>query len=150
MSRAELSSLTLGTGEEERFAFKRAVSRVHEMSSPEYLVTANHTPLDPSFRTWERPSSEGLPTVPARANTPAKHSMGPAVELTDSEEKLSGVLDPRNLRVRHPEGLPATEKQVEVKREKAKRGIRYNVLDETIDVRRDVPPPVLKNDHVWG
>lgn len=121
------------------------------MSSPEYLVTAIHTPLDPSFRTWERPSSEGLPAFPARVTTPAKHAMGPAVELTDSEEKLSGVLDPRNLRVRHPDGLPATEKQVEVKREgKAKRGIRYNVLDENIDVRREVPPPSLSENHVWG
>lgn len=121
------------------------------MSSPEYLVGANHTPLDPSFRTWERPSSEGLPSLPSRAATPAKHSMGPTVQLSDAEEKLSGVLDPRNLRVRHPDGLPATEKQVEVQREKVhKRGIRYNVLDEQVDVRRDVPPPVLKNDHVWG
>lgn len=62
---------------------------------------------------------------------------------------MSGVLDPRNLRVRHPEGLPKTENQVEVTREGkgGKRGVKFNVLDEE---RRAAPAPVLKEDHVWG
>lgn len=124
------------------------------MSSAEYLVTSIHTPLDPSFRTWERPtSSTSVDAIVSRPtpSTPAQHAMGPAVAFTGEEEKLSGVLDPRQLRVRHPDGLPRTEKQVEVTREKsgsAKRGIRYNVLDE--EERRAAPKPVFKEDHVWG
>ncbi|KAK4049621.1 hypothetical protein OIO90_005380 [Microbotryomycetes sp. JL221] len=143
-------SLSIFTGEEERFAFKRAVSRVHEMSTPEYLVSSIHTPLDPSFRTWERRSSlESSRTAAARAAQPAKHSIGPATEL--SEDKLSGVLSPSDLRHRYPQGIPKTDKQVEVNRhpEKPKRGVKYNVL-EMDDTRREAPPPVLKNNHIWG
>ncbi|ORY90273.1 AFG1-like ATPase-domain-containing protein [Leucosporidium creatinivorum] len=147
-------SLAIFTGEEERFAFKRAVSRVHEMTSAEFLINSTHTPLDPSFRTWERPSSVTLSSAAVAStprSAPAQHSMGPAIELTGEEAKLSGVLDPRNLRVRHPEGLPKTEKQVEVTREGGegrRRGIKVNVLDD--EARKAARPPVLKNDHVWG
>ncbi|KAK4050422.1 hypothetical protein OIV83_003492 [Microbotryomycetes sp. JL201] len=144
-------SLSIFTGEEERFAFKRAVSRVHEMSTPEYLVSSHHTPLDPSFRTWEKKSqSEVSKRLAAKAAEPAKHAVGPKSDL--SEEKLSGVLSPSDLRHRYPEGIPSTEKQVTVDRpheDKPKRGVKYNVLDMD-DTRREAPPPVLKNNHVWG
>ncbi|CEQ38630.1 SPOSA6832_00097 [Sporobolomyces salmonicolor] len=122
--------------EEERFAFKRAVSRVHEMSSAEYLVTAIHQPLPPAFRTWERSHSSaaaGSPALdPASPPPPAaaQHSIGPKEPLPSGGEsdKLSGVLDPSDLRMKWPEGMPPGDKEVDVRGDK----------------------PVLREEHVWG
>jgi protein AFG1 len=47
---------------------------------------------------------------------------------TGQEDKLSGVLDPGDLRARWPEGVPKGEKEVDVRGDK----------------------PVLKEDHFWG
>ncbi|GAA5845216.1 hypothetical protein JCM3766R1_003359 [Sporobolomyces carnicolor] len=121
-------SLAIFTGEEERFAFKRAVSRLFEMNSPEYLVTAVHTPLPSSVRSWER-THETIFSSPADASTPARHSMGEKQPLpTGAEDKLSGVLDPADLRARWPDGVPKGEKEVNVRGDK----------------------PVIKEDHIWG
>ncbi|GAA5949749.1 hypothetical protein JCM3765_007675 [Sporobolomyces pararoseus] len=121
-------SLAIFTGEEERFAFKRAVSRLFEMNSPEYLVTATHTPLPSSVRSWER-THETVFSSPATASEPARHSMGEKVGLpTGEDEKLSGVLDPADLRARWPDGVPKGEKEVDVRGDK----------------------PVLREEHVWG
>ncbi|KAI5481477.1 hypothetical protein MNV49_004234 [Pseudohyphozyma bogoriensis] len=125
-------SLAIFTGEEERFAFKRAVSRVHEMSSQEFLRTAEWSPLPQGFRTWERPpKSQAVAPKPV---TPARHSMGPAVPLDN--DKLSGVLDPSNIRLRFPEGVPKdADTEVNVSRSQ--------------EVGRSEPPK-LKEEHVWG
>ncbi|SCZ91364.1 BZ3500_MvSof-1268-A1-R1_Chr1-2g01361 [Microbotryum saponariae] len=141
-------NLAIFTGEEERFAFKRAVSRVHEMSSTEYLVTAQHAPLDPRFRTWERPgqiesSVEGV----RRMGRDARHVLGAKEEIEADESTLSGAISPSQLRVRHPEGLPK-HPTVEVERTTAK-GTKYDILNIE-DTRREVPPPVFKDVHVWG
>lgn len=142
-------------GEEERFAFRRAVSRVHEMSSEEFLRTAEWTPLDPSFRTWER-GSRATPTI--RAATPSRDSMGATSPLDDS--KLSGVLDPQDLRLKFPDGMPAVGREVEVKRDReererdgttrGKRGTKHDLAGMDVDPRSVVDPVVLKSDHVWG
>ncbi|GAA5960320.1 hypothetical protein JCM21900_006528 [Sporobolomyces salmonicolor] len=129
-------SLAIFTGEEERFAFKRAVSRVHEMSSAEYLVTAIHQPLPRAFRTWERSHSSAAPGSPAPGpDSPplpaaAQHSIGPKEPLPSGGEsdKLSGVLDPSDLRMKWPEGMPPGDKEVDVRGDK----------------------PVLREEHVWG
>ncbi|GAA5899369.1 uncharacterized protein JCM6883_005198 [Sporobolomyces salmoneus] len=113
-------SLAIFTGEEERFAFKRAVSRLFEMNSPEYLVTAIHTPLPSSVRTWERTHETIFSSSSsAGASTPALHSMGEKQPLpTGESDKLSGVLDPADLRARWPDGMPKGEKEVEVRKAK--------------------------------
>jgi hypothetical protein len=141
--------LAIFTGEEERFAYQRAVSRVMEMSSAEYSNRAVHTPLNAAFRTWEKPAkAETTATESIRQPKPARHSVGPAVPL--SEDKLSGVLSPSSLRLRYPDGIPVTANQVEVNREaRPKRGTKYDVLNMD-DTRREAPPPELQNVHVWG
>ncbi|GAA6063760.1 hypothetical protein JCM10212_002712 [Sporobolomyces blumeae] len=124
-------SLAIFTGEEERFAFKRAVSRLFEMNSPEYLVTAVHAPLPSSVRSWERThEASSSSSAAASVSAPARHSMGEKAPLPSGPDgdKLSGVLDPADLRARWPEGLPRAEKEVEV------RGAK----------------PTIKEDHVWG
>ncbi|KWU41050.1 hypothetical protein RHOSPDRAFT_23715 [Rhodotorula sp. JG-1b] len=122
-------SLAIFTGEEERFAFKRAVSRVHEMSSTEYLVTAQHSPLPSSIRTWEQTIAQSLaPLTPNTAPAPSLHVMGEKSPLS-STDRLSGVLDPADLRAKWPEGMPTGDKQVDV---------------------RGSQKPVLREEHVWG
>lgn len=121
------------------------------MSTPEYLVSSVHTPLDPSFRTWEK-AAQASTVASARAASPARHSVGPSTEIADDKESmLSGVLSPSELRLRYPDGIPKTPKQVEIERhgDKPKRGTKFNVL-EMDDVRREAPPPELRDYHVWG
>jgi protein AFG1 len=143
-STPSFQSLAIFTGEEERFAFKRAVSRVHEMSSPEFLLKAEWTPMKASFRTWERPAN----ISPSRSTvTSPKHTIGEAQPL--DETKLSGVLSPSDLRAKYPEGMPKHSKEVEVDRSaKSKRPAKKDVNIE--DPRRDTEPPVHRVHHVWG
>lgn len=55
--------------------------------------------------------------------------MGDKTPLSSSD-LLSGVLDPADLRAKWPEGMPAGEREV--------------------DVRPPSQKPVLKEEHVWG
>ncbi|KAJ3500907.1 hypothetical protein NLJ89_g9580 [Agrocybe chaxingu] len=48
-----LDTLSIFSGEEEQFAFKRALSRLVEMTSAAYNRTDNWTPLPSSARQWE-------------------------------------------------------------------------------------------------
>ncbi|BGP21193.1 hypothetical protein JCM10295v2_000064 [Rhodotorula toruloides] len=125
-------SLAIFTGEEERFAFKRAVSRVHEMSSAEYLVTVEHSPLPSAVRTWEQTVSTSPASLAAQAAAAsaslARHTVGAKAPLP-ADDRLSGVLDPSDLRAKWPEGMPAGVKKVDVRRQ---------------------DKPVLSEAHVWG
>ncbi|GAA5999954.1 uncharacterized protein JCM10292_003554 [Rhodotorula paludigena] len=120
-------NLAIFTGEDERFSFKRAVSRVHEMSSAEYLVTAVHQPLPAHVRSWET-SSAAATAAAAAALSPARHAVGEKAPLPSGrDDLLSGVLEPSDLRAKWPEGRPASEKEVDVRQK-----------------------PVLREEHVWG
>ncbi|KAJ6521929.1 AFG1-like ATPase-domain-containing protein [Mycena vulgaris] len=48
-----LDTLSIFSGQEEQFAFKRALSRLIEMTSPAYARTAEWAPLADGDRTWE-------------------------------------------------------------------------------------------------
>ncbi|GAA5914046.1 hypothetical protein JCM6882_001832 [Rhodosporidiobolus microsporus] len=130
-------SLAIFTGEEERFAFKRAVSRVHEMSSAEYLVTSVHSPLPSAVRTWETTTNSLFSSPSSSAPQPALHVMGDKADLpSGAEDRLSGVLDPKDLRAKWPEGTPRGEKEVDVRA-----GAGRPMGEER---------PKIKEDHVWG
>ncbi|TFY81693.1 hypothetical protein EWM64_g2317 [Hericium alpestre] len=58
-----LETLSIFSGKDEQFAYKRALSRVLEMTSRSYGGEAQWAPLAPSARKWEQPS--GLPAVDA-------------------------------------------------------------------------------------
>ncbi|KAJ7723551.1 AFG1-like ATPase-domain-containing protein [Mycena metata] len=53
-----LDTLSIFSGQEEQFAFKRALSRLIEMTSPAYSRSAQWAPLADRDRTWERSLSE--------------------------------------------------------------------------------------------
>lgn len=129
-STPSFASLAIFTGEEERFSFARAVSRVHEMSSAEYLVSATHSPLARELRTWEKAAT---PAPAAKAGEKSAQPAGVMGEKVGFEEgeKVSGVLPPDEIRLRWPGGLPPTEKEVEVRGGKDGK-------------------PVIKETHAWG
>lgn len=54
--------LILVTGEEERFAYRRALSRLIEMTSPEYDETEEWNPLPVNKRRWESLRSAAQPS----------------------------------------------------------------------------------------
>ncbi|KAJ7646946.1 AFG1-like ATPase-domain-containing protein [Roridomyces roridus] len=49
-----LDTLSIFSGQEEQFAFKRALSRLIEMTSPAYIQGARWTPLSDGERAWEK------------------------------------------------------------------------------------------------
>ncbi|KAJ7497659.1 AFG1-like ATPase-domain-containing protein [Mycena latifolia] len=49
-----LDTLSIFSGQEEQFAFKRALSRLIEMTGPAYVRTVQWAPLSERDRTWER------------------------------------------------------------------------------------------------
>lgn len=125
---SHLLMLFLFAGEEERFAYQRAVSRIYEMSEPEYLVTAVHQPLPSAVRTWEKVVDVPSPSAPSPSSAP-RHSIGEKSALPSGEgERLSGVLEPELLRAKWPEGTPRDGREIDVRPE----------------------PPVLSSNHVWG
>lgn len=71
--------------------------------------------------------------------------MGAALPL--SEEKLSGVLPPSEMRLKYPQGMPKYA-EVDARAEAPKRGQKFDINLE--DPRRTLPTPKLKSDHVWG
>ena len=133
------------TGEEERFAYKRAVSRVFEMDSSEYLRTAIWTPLAPALRTWEQ-SVKPPPPSPAVEQV-SRSSMGTAIPLEGSLDKVSGVgID--MMRLRYPDGMPEPVKSVSINRGGPKKGEKID-MDKVVDTR-ELNPPVIKEVHAWG
>ncbi|KAL5528379.1 hypothetical protein ACEPAF_7515 [Sanghuangporus sanghuang] len=57
-----LDSLSIFSGEEERFAYKRAVSRLIEMTSEHYAKDNQWDPLTSNRRKWERINTEPIPS----------------------------------------------------------------------------------------
>ncbi|KZP22052.1 hypothetical protein FIBSPDRAFT_739626 [Athelia psychrophila] len=77
VSSGPLDTLSIFSGQDEQFAFKRALSRLIEMTSPNYRLTAHWTPLPASLRKWEEPSEpplpgslQSLPPVPRTSTAP--------------------------------------------------------------------------------
>jgi len=65
-------NLAIFSGQDERFAFRRAVSRLHEITSPEYIKSAQHAPLQAEYRTWERKALDGVQVLQQPALYPVE------------------------------------------------------------------------------
>ncbi|CAL1706731.1 unnamed protein product [Somion occarium] len=61
-----LETLSIFSGKDEQFAFKRALSRLLEMTSESYGKEAEWTPLPEDARKWERASVSGVFSVQPR------------------------------------------------------------------------------------
>lgn len=111
------------------------------MDSSEYLRTAEWAPLSPSLRTWEQSVAKSAPI--SKSSAPSRSTMGAVLPLSDT--KLSGVLDPKDIRLRYPEGLPAGPKTVDVRAPKVPQEKNF------VDIRpAGLVAPKIKEEHAWG
>ncbi|OWZ77983.1 AFG1-family ATPase [Cryptococcus neoformans Bt85] len=125
------SVLGIWTGEDEKFAYKRAVSRLIEMtSSPSYAVE-EWVPLEPTLRSWE-----GRPHLPGSASKTYKQlAASPSYEI-DDEAKIdidSGVVIG---------GSGSYHHKVNNESEDRKKLFRK-------DGDR-IPPTPINEQHIWG
>lgn len=92
-----LEALSMFSGKEEQFAYKRALSRLREMTSEGYAKQERWTPLPADERKWERPSSVGA--VPrgraAAASAPATPKAGNDPDFAEEAAYDRGHFDPR-------------------------------------------------------
>ena len=130
--------LDIFSGQDERFAFRRAVSRIYELDSAEYIHSAKHVPLPD--RTWETPFKAVAYQKAIQLNTAEEESKA------DKDDTPGYKLDPSMIRTRYPDGLPQGDHQYEVKRSR-KRGKQ----DPLADVNPfDYEAPTIKDTHIWG
>ncbi|WWC73699.1 uncharacterized protein I206_107671 [Kwoniella pini CBS 10737] len=115
-SGSSFSVLGIWTGEDEKFAYKRAVSRLIEMTTSPTYAGEEWLPLDLASRTWE--SSKNATTARRVYRRPQQDS--PAASVSTAHDELAveaGYSRPAKL------AQPPLDKQ---------------------------PPPVIKEQHVWG
>lgn len=84
-SKLWIISLCPPTGKEEQFAYKRALSRLIEMTSATYLCEESWTPLPLASRKWEGASKLSGPST-------LQNSV-PKVELVDKEENSESATE---------------------------------------------------------
>lgn len=109
---------TAFTGEDERFAYKRAVSRLREMTgSPRWVETSRWLPLDEASRPWETfeetsplPDSYFLGTIATGLNQPklaptTGHPQSETIPEWNKKDMSEGYTSPFR-KVRNPNGLP--------------------------------------------
>jgi protein AFG1 len=123
-------NLSVFSGEDERFAYARAVSRLYEMGSAAWATGAPHAPLSEAARSWERPVSRPVTSPRSASGAAATGSVGEsrdvgADELEEEDErKLAGI------------------------KRRRKRGEKH---DPTAEVdRAELEPPRISPAHVWG
>lgn len=120
------------------------------------MRTAEWTPLDPSLRTWERSvSTTSTSPVPKEVS---RDSVGATLPLSSDNTKLSGVLNPVDLRVRIPvvqgrvvemdrtkkAAAPATSVPIS---QRPKKGVKIDPF--TVDPST-LAAPQIQEHHTWG
>lgn len=119
-------SLAIFSGQDERFAFRRAVSRLHELASPYFWNTARHSPIPKTWRSWETRFTPSNRTFRQRdlISCPSKST---------AEDVQRFDLEPEKLKVKFPGGSPG---YVHQKKQKA-----FN---------QSSSPPRISPVHIWG
>ena len=84
-----LETLSIFSGKDEQFAFKRALSRLLEMSSESYQRDEQWTPLSPETRKWEQSEERGHEDSARNASKKAGPSIAHAGEQTDLAEEAT-------------------------------------------------------------
>ncbi|KAG8763959.1 hypothetical protein FRC12_008349 [Ceratobasidium sp. 428] len=115
-----LRELSIFTGQEEKFAYARATSRLVQMTSAKYATTAIWQPLAQMHQPWHRDAasstsidlsptdSSSVPAFAAETNTPATTAGGPdwADEASyDKRRGRSGRPEPPRLSENHAWGV---------------------------------------------
>ncbi|EJF65444.1 hypothetical protein DICSQDRAFT_79616 [Dichomitus squalens LYAD-421 SS1] len=89
-----LDTLSIFSGKDEQFAFKRALSRLLEMTSESYAKDEQWTPLPPDSRKWEtsdsvRPSQPSITTSPSSQPARAQFNAPSSPDLADFAEEAA-------------------------------------------------------------
>lgn len=121
MDQAAFKSLAIFTGQDEQFAYKRALSRIYELTSAEFLKTASHTPLPASERVWEQ-------DVPS---SPSSGSRAPSSDIHYSPPSASQGEAPTYTEEKYP------------------RGTKVDPSDPDLVVS-ELPKPRIGSSHFWG
>jgi peroxisome-assembly ATPase len=117
-------SLAIFTGQDEQFAYKRALSRIYEITSKEFVRCAKHTPIPPQDRVWEHSNAK-----------PTHYSRAPS----------SGFTPPAS-----PEPIiSADDADISSTARKYPRGTKVDPSDPEIDVS-ELPKPKIGTPHFWG
>lgn len=74
-------TMTVFTGEDEKFAYKRAVSRIHEMVRSPRWRHRQWVPIDALMRPWEKPTTLGAAPRLQPAAPPSPPSERPQIDL---------------------------------------------------------------------
>ena len=120
MDQPAFKSLAIFTGQDEQFAYKRALSRIYELTSAEFLKMAVHSPLPASERVWEHD-----------VTSPSSTSRSPSSDIYGSPSS------------------PALEVDSSYTKEKYPRGAKVDPSDPELVVS-ELPKPRIGTSHFWG
>lgn len=131
-------SLAIFSGQDERFAFRRAVSRLHEITSPWYHARVAHAPVPEPLRSWEKKFEPRREMRPRSLDSVAADPKTLNAETTP----VKVALTPDKIRVKYAEGSPAF---VHARKQQ----------QQAEEDNEDVPkprekPPSISPVHIWG
>lgn len=118
-------NLSIFTGQDEQFAYKRALSRIFELTSREFIQSAVHNPIPPEARVWEH----NVPKAAATAPVP-RSSMSVSGTVTNIDSPTGANEDSSKSKT-----LP--------------RGIKVDPLNPQVEIS-DLPKPKISSSHIWG
>lgn len=127
-------NLSIFTGQDEQFAYKRALSRIFELTSKEFIQSAVHAPIPAEARVWEH--NAPLFTSSGRVSSPSYQAAtdnGSSADITPETTP-----DPNSRKA----NLEPSESTIP-------RGTKVDPLKLDIDVA-DLPKPRISSNHIWG
>ncbi|KAH9942379.1 AFG1-like ATPase-domain-containing protein [Epithele typhae] len=137
-----LDTLSIFSGKDEQFAFKRALSRLLEMTSEEYARDETWAPLPAALRKWERTSAPAI--APASASAAASPPSSPP----STSRPLSSPSSPPPSLLALPQGDDS-----DFGEEASVHGHTHappNASAPSSHTADRPPAPQLSADHVWG
>ncbi|KAE8542517.1 hypothetical protein D1P53_001296 [Cryptococcus gattii VGV] len=124
------SVLGIWTGEDEKFAYKRAVSRLIEMTSSPSYAAEEWAPLEPTLRSWE-----DLPHLPGDAAKTYKQLAESSSYEVDDEANIDR------------DSYFVTEECDSNRHQISNEGERKKLFKKDGDRR---PPTPINEQHIWG
>lgn len=124
-------NLSIFTGQDEQFAYKRALSRIFELTSKEFIQSAVHNPLPAEARVWEHN---------APVFRPFRRGTITSASSDDYEEKEASDLSA---------SMASRKNELEPSDSIIPRGTKVDPLTLDIDTA-DLPKPKISSNHIWG
>lgn len=123
-------NLSIFTGQDEQFAYKRALSRIFELTSKEFIQSAVHSPIPAEARVWEHNAPLFTSTGPV--------TFSPSPSKVESRDSKASDMDEQTMK-----------KEEETQSSPIPRGIKIDPLNPQIDVS-ELPKPKIASSHIWG